>query len=403
MPDHEATSGKASNRRVLLVARNSVAHPDSGGMESVLESLANLLADGGCQLGLITTEGLNQTHPFLNRFERVWIVDRTRVGRYSSRWWRETGSPGPWDSWKPGVAIGVGDAAGTMSLRRGRTYPVVVQCHGTPGTEIRSALTAIGPKSVARAAVNLLRLPTRSLFFRKCDEVWAIGPDVRRRVDGWLYAGGTTPVLLMPNAVDQRLFVDALGRRVQTRMSLGIDEHSMVLIYFGRLDRQKGIDTAIRAVPILQRDVHLLIAGSGEHQRELEHLAEQVGRRSVSFLGRLTPGELADVLAAADVFVFPTRRWEGLPMAILEAAASGLGIVTSRTARVPDELISSSRVTVLDDLSPSAVASAVSQRGVDRNRVSYLPALYDMDEYRRRHLERVDYWLARAEDSGAQP
>ena len=74
-------------------------------------------------------------------------------------------------------------------------------------------------------------------------------------------------------------------------------------------------------------DAVLVLAGDGFLAGELERLAEPLGER-VRMLGRVSIDEIADVYAMADVFVFPSR-YEGRPLALLEAATAGLAILAS--------------------------------------------------------------------------
>jgi glycosyltransferase involved in cell wall biosynthesis len=56
---------------------------------------------------------------------------------------------------------------------------------------------------------------------------------------------------------------------------------------------------------------------------------------SVRFLGLVDRKDLPKVYSAADLFVLPTLR-EGMPLVILEAAASGLPIVTTKVSGIPE-------------------------------------------------------------------
>ena len=77
----------------------------------------------------------------------------------------------------------------------------------------------------------------------------------------------------------------------------------------------------------ISKSAVLVLAGDGPLTGELERLAEPLGER-VRMLGRVSIDEIADVYAMADVFVFPSR-YEGRPLALLEAATAGLAILAS--------------------------------------------------------------------------
>ena len=113
------------------------------------------------------------------------------------------------------------------------------------------------------------------------------------------------------------------------RTSLGLPHDSAMVLWVGRLDPVKGLSTLIESFRLIHEETiaHLCLAGAGPIREQLErqvrglHLAH-----CVHFLGPRT--DVAALLQAADVFVFPSRT-EGLPNALLEAMAAACPIVTT--------------------------------------------------------------------------
>jgi len=107
-----------------------------------------------------------------------------------------------------------------------------------------------------------------------------------------------------------------------------------VLLYAGRLEYEKGVQTVLAALPRLRRrhpGLRLVVAGVGTHLAELQALARTLRvSRSVSFMGFLEPSELAVVAAAADCAVVPSI-YEPFGMVALESAAAGTPIVVADT------------------------------------------------------------------------
>jgi glycosyltransferase involved in cell wall biosynthesis len=100
------------------------------------------------------------------------------------------------------------------------------------------------------------------------------------------------------------------------------------LLAVGRLSREKGFDLLLRALPLVQPrfpGVTLLIAGAGPEETALKSLCRELALDSaVRFAGSIhAPWTL---FPEATLFVLPSRH-EGLPNALLEAAAGGLPIV----------------------------------------------------------------------------
>jgi glycosyltransferase involved in cell wall biosynthesis len=104
------------------------------------------------------------------------------------------------------------------------------------------------------------------------------------------------------------------------------------VLYLGRLADRKDVDTLVTAWArvcrtISRNDPQLVIAGDGETRGRLQDTAIRLGiAERCRFLGAVSHPE--EPLGAADLFVNPSRS-EGLPNAVLEAAACGLPLVLS--------------------------------------------------------------------------
>jgi len=116
--------------------------------------------------------------------------------------------------------------------------------------------------------------------------------------------------------------------RNKLRSSLGIMEDTTVLIMVGRQEFQKGYDILLKALSQLPAQGNwtcLCVGREGNTTRELVSLTKQYHLEgNVKWLGHRD--DVSALLAAADVFVFPSR-FEGLPGVLIEAEAAGLPIV----------------------------------------------------------------------------
>ncbi|MFI9815696.1 glycosyltransferase family 4 protein [Saccharothrix variisporea] len=105
-----------------------------------------------------------------------------------------------------------------------------------------------------------------------------------------------------------------------------------LLLFFGRLEWEKGVQDLIAALPRIRRahrGARLVVAGEGTHGQWLvEQARKHKVRRAVDFVGHLSDRELAGVLSAADAVVLPSR-YEPFGIVALEAAAAGTPLVAS--------------------------------------------------------------------------
>lgn len=127
-------------------------------------------------------------------------------------------------------------------------------------------------------------------------------------------------------------------QRRQARHSLGIGPDQPVVLALGRLSEEKGHTSLIDAVACLrsQRQAlpRILIAGDGPLRSELEaRIVRLELQQHIQLLGRRS--DTADLLAAADVFVQPSR-YEPLSLSVLEAMSAGLPVIGARIGGIPD-------------------------------------------------------------------
>jgi glycosyltransferase involved in cell wall biosynthesis len=137
----------------------------------------------------------------------------------------------------------------------------------------------------------------------------------------------------------------------------GVPDGVRIALSVSRLTRQKGVDVALAALPLLPEDVVLVVLGEGPDRRELEAQARALGVAGRVYL----PGRVPDVatwLRRAAVYVQPAR-WEGFGLAVLEAMLGSLPVVASNVSALP-ELVADAETGLLvppDD--PGALARAI--------------------------------------------
>jgi len=135
-----------------------------------------------------------------------------------------------------------------------------------------------------------------------------------------------------------RLRRDDPELRGRMRRELGVADNAFLLLYAGRLQPIKDLPTLLRAaVRIRTADavaVRVMLAGDGPERAQLERASCELGLRdTVTFLGARS--DVTSLLAAADAFVM-TSLSEGLPMALLEAMASGVPCIATAVGGIPE-------------------------------------------------------------------
>ena len=144
-----------------------------------------------------------------------------------------------------------------------------------------------------------------------------------------------------------------------------------IILCAGRLVQRKGQDVLIDALSILREsyeNMHLLIVGTGNYEKELRMRVEKLELESfVTFAGRVGYHELPDHFRLADVFASPTRdrfgglEVEGLGIVYLEASASGIPVLAGNSGGAPDAVQDGRTGLVCDGRSVELIAETLQE------------------------------------------
>lgn len=155
--------------------------------------------------------------------------------------------------------------------------------------------------------------------------------------------------------------------RDEIRQALGLTTDTPMILTVARLTEQKDHATLIAALPrILSQHPRLqvMLAGTGPTAQSLQDRVEDLGfGGTVHLLG--ARDDVPDLLAAADLFVLPSR-FEGLPLAILEAMAAGLPVVATRIGGTEEAVEHQSTGVLVPPGDPGRLAEAVAALLTDR-------------------------------------
>lgn len=142
----------------------------------------------------------------------------------------------------------------------------------------------------------------------------------------WIF-GGKKNATIVHNAIDAEKFAFDNMARDKYRKELKVEEN-LVVGFVGRLSEQKNVARLLDVFSeIYEKDkkTTLLLIGDGPERDSLKAKADSL-RCDIRFLGRRE--DISGLMSAMDVFVL-TSLYEGLPVVIVEAQASGLKLVIS--------------------------------------------------------------------------
>lgn len=338
--------GKRRSRRVALVT--SSFHPHTGGVETHVRHVARELARAGTavevwtvergeHLGTRTVDGITVRYlptPLPARAGSALLRFAGALPAALLRW-REA-----YRSFRPDVLhvhCFAPNGVYALALHRLTGTPLVITSHGETfmddhGVYERSALL----RKALRAAIaraDVVTAPTQFVL-----------EDLRDRF-------GLTSGDVVPNGIE--LEAPSGG-------AIDLPSARPLLAAVGRVERMKGFDLLLDALqtPGLEQ-VHVAIGGAGSQVVALRDQARSAGIMDrVHFLGALTPGQVAMVMAAADAVVVPSRH-EAFGIVALEAWRAGTPLVGSLRGGMPEFVTDGVDGLLVDPTDTRMLASAV--------------------------------------------
>lgn len=195
-------------------------------------------------------------------------------------------------------------------------------------TTISHSHTAGNDKSLKSYIKSLMRFPLRY----KADYLFACS----KAASKWMYGRKSNNTYIINNSIDaaEYSYNARISRKIKSQLGL---ENKFVVGHIGRFHSAKNHDFLIEVfseVINLKNDSVLLLIGDGELKKSIKDKVESLGLiNDVIFLG--VRSDIPELLSAMDVFLFPSL-YEGLPVTLIEAQASGIATIISDT--ITDEV-----------------------------------------------------------------
>ena len=235
-------------------------------------------------------------------------------------------------------------AVNALPLQRRLELPLLVTFHGYDATQ----------RSDLRNGLMAWRYGRRRpLLSERADTLLAVSDHIRRRV-------------IALGVPESRVQTHYIGVDLDKFIPAPLAEREPVVLGVGRFVEKKGFEFLIDAMAEVQRslpELELVLLGSGELEAELRARAEAKLDR-FQILGPCSPEEVMGWMRRARLLAAPSvtdrsGNTEGLPITILEALASGLPVVASRHAGIPEAVIDGESGFLVEERDSAALAKCI--------------------------------------------
>ena len=199
--------------------------------------------------------------------------------------------------------------------------PLVLTVHGTDVNSIGN---------------NILFNLLAKFVFNNCDRIIAISNDLKKTLIN-KFKIDKEKIAVIPYGIDANIFRKT--NKNNERKKLKLDPDSKILLFAGRINKEKGLDYLIRAVSKarnVEKNILLAIIGEGPEKENLEKLTKRLNlEKHVDFAGAKKQDELPSWMNSADMLVLPSLS-EGLGMVLIEAMACGTAVIGTKVGGILD-------------------------------------------------------------------
>lgn len=219
-------------------------------------------------------------------------------------------------------------SSSALSFARKQAIPVVVTNHFMPENLIHYIPL---PRFFQKWIINLAWKDAARIY-QKTNMIISPTKTAEDVLLKWLRPGGKNMVL--SNGVDMNHFRPN-HNTTEIKEKYHLPDRPL-LLYVGRLDKEKNIDLILKAVSASKEDFHFVIAGSGANRKNLETLVLTLGIKDrVSFTGFVPDAILPNLYSLANCFINAGLA-ELQGMSVMEAMASGLPVLAARAVALPE-------------------------------------------------------------------
>lgn len=143
------------------------------------------------------------------------------------------------------------------------------------------------------------------------------------------------PTLALSNGIDLEAFREPSKeekQKLRKKYNLPLDP---IILYIGRLDKEKKVNILIEAMQYIKEPFHVIIEGKGQQMEELEALVDKLKlKNKISFIGYIEEKELSTLYSLSTIFVMPSTA-ELQSLVTMEAMALGLPVIGAKAGALP--------------------------------------------------------------------
>jgi glycosyltransferase involved in cell wall biosynthesis len=143
--------------------------------------------------------------------------------------------------------------------------------------------------------------------------------------------GKNPKIITIYNGIDQKKYASNLSKE-NSKSELG-SNNKFLCLCVRRITFKNGVDTILKVAEKTKENDHIqyIIAGTGADFEKVKNIISEKKLTNIQLLGFVPDNLLTIYFQASDLFILPSKTGEGLPMVVLEAFASGLPVIATKS------------------------------------------------------------------------
>jgi len=220
-------------------------------------------------------------------------------------------------------------------------------------------------------------------IFGKASAIWVLSLEFKKKLIDWGF--DKDKIILETTMVDDLLLENFdMKRKIREIKKADI----INILFISRIIKEKGVYEAVSAFEILKQkydNIRFFIAGDGNELNNIKEFVKSKNISGIQFTGYISGRNKIDLLTKSHLLFFPSYYNEGMPIAVLEAMAFGMPVITRKVAGLNDFFEHGKMGYFTESLMPKNFADFIEKILLSRELLEKM-AVYNYDYAQKRFL-----------------
>ena len=176
------------------------------------------------------------------------------------------------------------------------------------------------------------------------------------------YPNKYNKIVFIPPLVDNKKFFCRKDKQF-LRTKYGLSKDDIVLLYIGRIVKEKNIDLMVKSFKKLNKmknykKLKLLLVGNGTFKEKIEDIINDEKIKNIFLMNEMSHNLIPEIINCANIFIL-VSSFEGTPISVLEALSCGIPVIASKVGDLPKLIFNGVNGYLINNISELALINAI--------------------------------------------